>query len=206
MCKCLGKQFWVFLLVFGLSAGAWSAGFSYRYRDDAGELHIGYSVPPEFVVNGYEVLNDRGRVVDVVLPKNILDERASKMLKEAEQRHQVELQRSKDEALLRYYSVPEDVERVRKRKLDEFDNFIEIQKGNIISYKSKVADLQGQAANLERTGQTIPEKILQTLHTLELKIKDAEQAISAKETEKEQVRAAFQEDIKRLKYLLGELG
>ncbi len=190
-------------MVIGLGASAWAAGFSYRYRDDSGTLHIGYSVPPEFVIHGYEVLNDRGRVVDVVLPKEILDERAAKMLKEAEARHQIELQRSKDEALLRYYSVPEDIERVRKRKLDEFDNFIEIQKGNITTYKNKVADLQGQAANLERTGQKVPEKILQTLDTLELKIKDAEQAIAAKESEKEQVRMAFQEDIKRLKFLLG---
>ena len=199
-----GKQFGILLLVIGFGVSAWAAGFSYRYRDDTGTLHIGYSVPPEFVVNGYEVLNDHGRVVDVVFPKEVLDERASKMLKEAEARHQIELQRAKDEALLRFYSVPEDIERVRKRKLDEFDNFIEIQKGNIISYKNKVADLQGQAANLERMGQKVPEKILQTLDTLELKIKDAEQAIAAKESEKEQVRMAFQADIKRLKVLLGE--
>jgi len=180
----------------------WSAGFSYRYRDDAGITHIGYSIPPQFVENGYEMLNEQGRVVEVVLPKKVLDERSKELLREAEIRHQTEMQRSKDEALLRFYSSIEDVERVRERKLLEFDNFMDIQKANILSYKKKVANLQAQAAELERTNRAIPKEILDTLKTLEEKISDAEQAIELKKKEKEQVRQAFEQDIKRLGYLL----
>lgn len=198
------KQLSIFLLAFCVMQSLWSAGFSYRYRDNDGVTHIGYSVPPKFVPNGYEVLNDQGRVIEVVLPKEVLDERARKMLKQAEARHKMELQRTKDEALLRYYSSPEDVERVRDRKLTEFDNFIEIQHANIMSYKSKVATLQGQAANLERTGREVTQEILATLNTLEEKIQDAEQAIQLKKKEKVQVNRAFEEDIKRLNYLLSD--
>lgn len=197
------KKLFTFLLVILLSQSLWAAGFSYRYRDNAGVTHIGYSIPPQFVENGYEVLNDQGRVVEVVLPKKVLDERAKKMLREAEDRHKMEMQRTKDEALLRFYSSVEDVERVRERKLIEFDNFIGIQRANIISYKKKVANLQAQAANLERTNRKIPKDILDTLETLEEKIGDAEEAIELKKKEKEQVRQAFQEDIKRLSHLLG---
>lgn len=164
--------------------------------------HIGYSVPPQFVENGYEVLNDQGRVVEVILPKKVIDERSKQLLKEAESRHQFELQRSRDEALLRFYSSVKDVERVRERKLVEFDNFISIQEANILSYKKKVANLQSQAADLERINRKVPKDILDTLKTLEEKIGDAEQAIELKKQEKEQVRLAFEEDIKRLTYLL----
>lgn len=181
-----------------------AAGFNYRYRDNDGRMHIGYSVPPEFVVNGYEVLNEQGMVVDVVLPKAVLDERAEAMLKEVEERHRLELQAAKDESLLRYYSSPEDVERVRERKLLEFDNFIEIQKANIHSNRKRVADLQAQAAEMELNGQKVPVNILETLDTLEHKIDDANNAIKLKEAEKERVWLAFELDIERLNELLGD--
>jgi len=181
-----------------------AAGFNYRYRDDSGSIHIGYSVPPELVENGYEVLNENGMVVDVVLPKSVLDARASKMLEEAESLHQKELRASKDEALLRYYSSPEDVERVRERKLQEFQNFIDIQKANTLANRKRLAALQGQAAELERSGQGVPEKILQTLDTLEQKISDAKQAVKRKQEEKDRVWLAFELDIERLNELIGE--
>lgn len=183
-----------------------AAGFNYRYRDDAGSIHIGYSVPPEFIENGYEVLNENGMVVDVVLPKLVLDAHAAKLLNEAESRHQQELQSSKDEALLRFYSSPEDVERVRERKLQEFQNFIDIQKANTIANRKRLAALQSEAAELERNGQVVPEKILQTLDTLEQKISDAKQAVKRKEEEKDRVWLAFELDIERLNELLGEKG
>ena len=118
------KYFVTVTLLFLMLQPVWSAGFSYRYRDNTGITHIGYSIPPQFVENGYEMLNDQGRVVEVVLPKKVLDERSKELLREAEIRHQTEMQRSKDEALLRFYSSIEDLERVRERKLLEFDNFI----------------------------------------------------------------------------------
>jgi len=181
-----------------------AAGFNYRYRDDSGSIHIGYSVPPELVENGYEVLNENGMVVDVVLPKSVLDARASKMLEEIESRHQKELRATRDEALLRYYSSPEDVERVRERKLQEFQNFIDIQKANTLANRKRLAALQSQAAELERSGQKVPEKILQTLDTLEHKISDAKQAVKRKQEEKDRVWLAFELDIERLNELIGE--
>jgi len=183
-----------------------SAGFNYRYRDDNGAIHIGYSVPPEFIENGYEILNENGLVVDVVLPKSVLDARANKILEEAEARHQQALQTSKDEALLRFYSSPEDVERVRERKLLELQNFVDIQKANIIANRKRLAALQSEAAELERNGQSVSEKILQALDTLEHKISDAKQGIKLKEEEKDRAWLAFELDIERLNELLGESG
>ncbi len=183
-----------------------AAGFNYRYRDDAGGIHIGYSVPPEFIENGYEVLNENGMVVDVVLPKSVLDARANKLLEEVEARHKQELQASKDEALLRFYSAPDDVERVRERKLQELQNFIDIQKANIIANHKRLTALQSEAAELERSGRPVSEKILQTLDTLEHKISDAKQAIKLKEEEKDRAWLAFELDIERLNELLGDGG
>jgi len=204
MLKLRGALLSGLLLASTLAQCVLAAEFNYRYRDDAGRIHIGYSVPPEFVKNGYEALNDRGTVVNVVLPKSVLDERAAKMLKEAEAQHERELQATKDEALLRYYSSPEDVERVRERKLDEFQTFIEIQKANTLTNRKRLTALQGQAADLELNGQQVPQNILKTLATLEKKIGDAKQAVLLKEEEKKRVWLAFELDIERLHELLGD--
>jgi len=150
------------------------------------------------------VLNENGMVVDVVLPKSVLDARASKLLEELEDLHQRELRASKDEALLRYYSSPDDVERVRERKLQEFQNFIDIQKANTLANRKRLAALQSQAAELERSGQAVPEKILQALDTLEHKISEAKQAVKRKGEEKDRVWLAFELDIERLNELIGE--
>ncbi len=185
-----------------LSANIMAASYTYRYKDSQSVTHIGDSVPPELVDNGYEVLNEQGRVVDVVLPRNTLDANTAQALKEAERRHKQELQRSKDETLLRYYSSPADVERIRARKLEEFDNFISMQEGNIISFRKKIASLQSQAADLERGKRKIPTEILETITTLESKLREAEETIERKKIEKQKTYMAFEEDIQRLKYLV----
>ena len=63
------------------SSNITAAPNTYRYQDSAGATHIGDSVPPELVNNGYEILNERGRVVDVVLPRSALDARTTEALK-----------------------------------------------------------------------------------------------------------------------------
>ena len=176
----------------------------YHYRDNEGGRHIGASIPPEYIANGYEVRNDKGRVVEVVPPKSVLNEQAAQAMEVAKQRRAQEAQRQKDELLLRHYSVPEDVERVRDRKLDEFDNFVTIQNGNIRAYKTRISQLQSQAANIERAGRQVPAKILENLQTLEQNIRDSQTMIEAKVEEKAAVAEAFDKDIQRLRELIGE--
>ncbi len=189
-------------LVTGVS---WSSEYSYRYFDNEGFVHLGNSIPPEYLANGYEILNERGRVVDVILPKKVRDQQTADLLAKAEAQRKLEVQYAKDEALLRYYSKPEDVIRVRDRKLAEFDNFVAIQQGSIEANKQKVVKLQRQAADIERSGRKVSDEILETLATLDEKIKESEALIEAKLIEKEQLNNAFQADIDRLEFLLSNL-
>ena len=38
----------------------------YRYTNDQGNTVVDYKVPPEFAARGYEVLNEKGAVIEVV--------------------------------------------------------------------------------------------------------------------------------------------
>jgi len=201
--KTLFNTVTVCVLLASVSASVLAAN-SYRYRDNDGNTHIGYSIPPEFIPNGYEIRNDRGWVIEVVPPKAELDKQMAENLAEVQKRRAFVLQREKDKMLLRHYSSAEDIERVRDRKLEEFNNFVAIQNGNIRAYKKRISELQTRAANIERAGRRIPNKILDNLKTLEKNIHDSETMIDAKLEEKAKVAAAFDKDIWRILELTGE--
>ena len=38
----------------------------YRYTNDQGNMVVDYQVPPQYVPNGYEILNEKGMVIEVV--------------------------------------------------------------------------------------------------------------------------------------------
>ena len=82
----------------------------YRYTDKNGRVVLDrLGVPPEYVSQGYEVLNDKGRVIRVVPPAPSLEERQ----RQAEEKAKA----SSDAQLLRIYSEPADVDRALERKL-----------------------------------------------------------------------------------------
>ena len=66
----------------------------YKYKDDQGREITGSRVPAEFVKNGYQVLNERGQVIEVVQRTLTAEERAA-------QSEQLEQQRLLEQAALR---------------------------------------------------------------------------------------------------------
>lgn len=78
----------------------------YRYVDDKGTTVLSrQGVPPEYIGRGYEVLNDQGRVIQVIAPAPSPEEMKRILADKA--------RASSDTQLLRLYSTPEDVERAR---------------------------------------------------------------------------------------------
>jgi hypothetical protein len=65
-----------------------------KYKDDQGREITGSRVPAEFVKNGYQVLNERGQVIEVVQRTLTAEERAA-------QSEQLEQQRLLEQAALR---------------------------------------------------------------------------------------------------------
>ena len=52
----------------------------YRYYDNQGNLFHGSQVSPEFVKNGYEVLNEKGQVIQTVARALTEEEREAQAL------------------------------------------------------------------------------------------------------------------------------
>ncbi|KTB71031.1 DUF4124 domain-containing protein [Pseudomonas syringae] len=140
----------------------------YRYVDNRGVTVIDtQGVPPDYVAKGYEVLNGRGRVIQVVPPAPT-----------AEQIRQADAdkrQASADAQLLSLYSSVAEVDRVKARKLAELDALVGVAQGNIQGLAAQQRSLQGQAADLERAGRPVPQALIDQLNDL----RDQQQKLQA---------------------------
>lgn len=183
-------------LIVTLFLPAWgSAADLYRYVDNNGIVVLNrLGVPPEYVAKGYEVLNDKGRVIKVIPPAPSLEER---------QRMSDEKARaSSDNQLLRFYSTVEDVDRARERKLVELDGVISVTQSNLQSLRVQQGNLQAQAATIERSGREVSTDLLAQIDNIKAEQVGLEKDILRYQEVRKQADAAFVADRERLRALL----
>jgi hypothetical protein len=176
----------------------------YRFKVD-GHVIMKDHVPPEYAQMGYEVLNDQGLVVKRVQRAATPEELAAKEAKEAIKSARIErirVRREADQGLLRIYSKPEDVERARKRKVDNINGYIGLQQRRITDLTEKLEKAQARAANYERSGQEIPVDMRLEIAQLQNQIRESHSNIKIRNTEKVKSTKVYAEEYSRMLLLL----
>jgi chemotaxis protein histidine kinase CheA len=177
----------------------------YRYTNDQGNMVVDYQVPPEYVPRGYEILNEKGMVIEVVPRELSEEEKASRDIQvrlEEEAQAEQERLREWDETLLLRYSTIEDIEAARERALSDLRIRVSILKSNKRSLKQQVENYQAQAADQERRGQPVDVKHVTAIEDLQGEIAITESAIIDRQAEIEQVSSEYAADIERFSMLL----
>ena len=184
-------------LLICLCAPLWvGASELYRYTNDKGVIVLDrQGVPTQYIGQGYEVLNDQGRVVRVVPPAPTPEEM---------QRLLAEKARAKTDAqLLRLYSRVEDIELAKERKLSELDGMIGVARGNLQSLGTQQTNLEKQAAEHERAGRAVPQHLLTQIDNLKSEQASVAQTILRYQQGRAQAETGFDADRARLAELLG---
>ncbi|MAA66411.1 MAG: hypothetical protein CL581_16770 [Alteromonadaceae bacterium] len=180
-----------------------TASTMYRYKDSNGRMVISNTVPSESTTRGYEILNDKGRVIQVIAPapteEELADRDAQKKRKQA-----LEEQRREDAELLRTFSHPDDAVKALRRKLQELESISQLKRGNISVIESQLQEQQSKAADLERSGREVPDNLRNRIDRLRSQILDIEREISAQSQETQSIREAFEDKIERLEELTGQ--
>ena len=130
----------------------------YRYYDNQGNLFHGSQVPPEFVKNGYEVINEKGVVIETVPRALTAEERAAQAeALQAQQSNAEERQRQEeaDRLLLRLYRSPEEIIRRRDSTVEQLDSQISALSGLLQDAQSRLDTLQGQVDNNPTPSDTL---------------------------------------------------
>jgi hypothetical protein len=170
----------------------------YRYVDSRGVTVMDRQVPAEYSGKGYEVLNQRGRVIQVVPPAPTADE-----MREAQAAAQAaKAQSDADAQLLHLYSSVADVDRARTRKLAELDALISVAQGNIQGLTTQQGALQGQAADQERAGRQVSQGLIDQMNDVRDQQQNLKVDIQRYQNARQQAEAEFAQDRARVQQLL----
>ena len=176
----------------------------YRFNID-NQLIIKDHIPVEFAQMGYDVLNSQGMVIKRVQPAPSPEELAQiaarQAIKEA-RLERIRIRREADQALLRVYSKPADVERARQRNIDNIDGYISLQQRRIVDLTEKLERAQGRAANQERAGQEVPVDMRLEIAKLQNQIRESHSNVKMRKVEKSESTKGYADDYARMQILL----
>jgi hypothetical protein len=176
----------------------------YRFKVED-QVIIKDHVPPEYAQMGYQILNDQGLVIKKVEPAPTASELAAiaavKAIKEA-RLERISIRREADQALLRIYSKPADVERARQRNVDAIDGYVGLQQRRILDFTDKLERAQGRAANQERAGSGVPVEMRFEITQMQKQIRESHANIKIRKTEKVESTKRFASEYARMLILL----
>ncbi|MFT5210610.1 MAG: hypothetical protein ACI9CE_002336 [Flavobacterium sp.] len=111
-----------------------------------------------------------------------------------------------DQNLLRIYSTPEDVIRVRDDKIASIEFSINTSQGRESRLKPQKRDVQAILADIERAGGTISTERLNQVRTIDNKIRQTEREIASMRDEMLTLKASGAADLERIKELYDKSG
>jgi len=167
----------------------------YRYINDKGYQEIGYSIPNHLVPNGYDVIDETGRLVRRVAAQLSEEEYAAKLERE---RKLEACEKAMDRVHRRYETITDidTAERVYEEQLEES---LRNDQANLEYSLTALGDRREQAAGLERAGRSIPKELQQHIENTELQIQNLtaqmdgrEQGAAEKAREFNEERRVFQ--------------
>lgn len=198
-------RFMALILVLILSAPTLAARFgqraSERMPDGAyfrhvtadGVVHLNRTLTTDAMRNGYQLLDQHGRVLEDVEGVNLNDEEA----------RQIRLQRARqareDKELLRLYAGLEDAVRARDRKIDALELSISYEENSLAQLQMKLDDEIAVAARNERAGREVPEGVHEVIERLKRQIDATEEKLAGFEADIDAAREEFAPIIQRLK-------
>ena len=152
------NKFTILLLISALFISQANAANLYKYKDDQGRQITGSRVPAEFVKNGYQVLNERGQVIEVVQRTLTAEERAAQSEQLEQQRllEQAALRQEEDRMLLRLYRTPEEVVRRRDATIEQLEAQMIVLNSLLEDAEEKLAELEQRVVNNKNAGTPIP--------------------------------------------------
>ncbi len=176
----------------------------YRYKNEDGVTVLNSHVPARYVRNGYAILSNSGRVLEVVpraLTNEEIRQRDLRLAREEAAASKRREQEVVDQNLMRLYSTPGDVIRARDARLGSIDGMINAQQSNIQRLEIQKRDQESVLADIQRTGEVISDERIERLQQIGARIEQLEQEIADKQDEKQRIVVSFAADLARVKEL-----
>jgi len=190
--------------MFVMSAHSTSAKKMYRWVDEKNNVLFSDQMPPDQVKYRRETLNKNARVVNVVeKEKTKAQQELEKRLERLRQQQDAILQKQKikDKVLLSTFRSLGDMDLALKGKMLALDGQRRVVQGNLNRLEKQLKQQQKMAAQYERDGQNVPEKIKNDISASRTQIELTLIEISKQFENKRAVRKKLEDDIARFTFL-----
>jgi hypothetical protein len=183
------------------------AGKLYKWVDENGQIRYGDRIPPQYARKSNETLNQQGVTVDrkeaAKSAEQIAAEQRLEEARLAAERLQQEKDR-KDQILLDTFTNEDEMVLTRDGKIEAIEAIIRVTNGRTEKLKQRLSELKTRAANLERSGKPVPEKLNTEVNEIRQQIAYNFTYVKSRNGDKKLIREQFEKDIARFRELQAE--
>ena len=182
------------------------AGSIKCWTNKDGVRECGYIVPPEYSQQRIEIMNERGIVVEVkeaAKTKEQLAEEARLANLKKEEERRLQEQRLRDRVLLNTFTTERDLKISYDDKIAVVMGHIDISNTGSRTLDENLRTAQRKAANYERSGEKVPENVLEEIETLKRQLKENSEFVARKMREINMLNEQYEADLKRFRELKG---
>ena len=187
-----------------LSVPSLHAGKLYKWVDDSGQTRYGDRIPPQFAKKSNETLNKQGVVVGSKAAAKTREQIAAEQQlakTKAEQERKRQEQTHKDRILLDTFTNEDEMILTRNGKIQAIEAVIRVTESRTEKIKQRLAQHKLRAANLERAGKAVPQKLQQDIREARRQIQYNSDYISNRRKAQQAIREKFELDINRFRKL-----
>lgn len=173
------------------------AGSLFRYKNSDGVLVTTDTLPPDAVAKGYEIVNEHGRVLDIIAPALTGEEGEARRRKMAEL---AEL-RKQDQYLLTSFSQVEEIEALKSRKLSLLARDMQQLEDNLEVMSDREQEILRDAAGMELVGKEVSKPIKVELERVREKQLNMDRLLIKRQQEYRQIEKRYDSYITRFRQL-----
>ncbi len=180
------------------------AGKLYKWVDEHGQVRYGDRIPPQYAKDKNETLNKQGVVVDRKAPAKTKEQFAEEerlAAEKAEQERKRQEQARLDRILLDTFTNEDEMILTRDGKIEAIEAVIRVTKSRTEKIKERLTQQKRRAANLERAGNGVPDKLKRQIAESRRQIRHNSDYVANRRKAQEAIRAQFELDIERFRKL-----
>ena len=165
----------------------------FKWRDAAGNLHYGDSLPPEAARLGYDVVSPQGIVIRHVdrmkTPEELAAAKAA-AARDRAARDEDERRGRLDTQLLAAYPTEGDLARSQRQQLEMLDQ--QVHGAEVVQRQQEeaLADGLARAAEVERSGKPLPPALASEIADLQHRVDEQRQLVERRRNERKQAATA----------------
>lgn len=179
------KTVWLLLLL----VTPWVAAKElYRYQDSAGLVVTSDTLSPEAAANGYDIVNEQGRVLQRLGPRPLQPQSSE--------------QSEQDQYLLTSFSKVDEISVLKNRKLGLLARDIKHLLSNMKGLVAREEQIAQQAVNMEMAGETVSPAILDQLAQVRASSQEIEQLLADRQHDQRTTTELYTYYEKRFRELL----